>query len=82
MLAWKSLLFHLSKPMGSTSKKPRAFYHPEHKRRKKQHNKNKDLLKQHANLQQRVTKEGETKWLQNAMRVLSGRMQRAGVKTK
>ncbi len=67
--------------MGSTSKKPRAWYHPERKRRKKG-DKTEGMLKQHTALEKRVKLEGETKWLKNAKKVLAGRMQKAGLKVK
>lgn len=65
--------------MGSTSKKPRAYYHIENRRRKSG-DKHENMLKQYKTLQKRVTVEGETKWLKNALAVLKVRMDKAGLK--
>lgn len=66
--------------MGGTSKKPRAFYNPE-TRRKKKNNKVQDLKKQHMTLEKRKKVEGDTKWLKHASNALEKRMKRAGLKT-
>ncbi len=66
--------------MGSSSKKPRAFYHPENKRKKKT-GKTADMVRQSLTLKKRIEKEGETKWLKNASAVLEKRLKKAGLKT-
>jgi hypothetical protein len=65
--------------MGSTSKKPHVYYHPERRRIKKK-NKIPSLVKQHEALEKKKKVEGETKWIKNASRQLEVRIKKAGLK--
>lgn len=70
--------------MGSTSKRARVVYNPGFKQGKA-HKKGKgdsELLKQFKTLTSRMVKEGETKWLKNAMAILAKRLEKSGLTKK
>ncbi len=70
--------------MGSTSKRARVVYNPGFKQGKA-HKKGKgdsELLKQFKTLTTRISKEGETKWLKNAMAILAKRLAKSGLTKK
>lgn len=68
--------------MGSTSKRARLTYNPNYGQPHKKGKASTELLKQLRRLTDRIAKEGDTKWLRNAMDVLAKRLKKAGLSGK
>lgn len=59
--------------------KPRSYYKTDTNRPRKK-NKANELIKRKNNLENRVKKEGTTKWLTNAMTIVDKLLKKAGLK--
>ncbi len=68
--------------MGSTSKRARVTYNPNFGKPHKAGKASTELLKQFKTLTNRIAKEGETKWLKNAMAILAKRLAKSGLTKK